>query len=209
MAKDVSEAIKPVMDYYVRWSKDSFDMISKGMAMYNNISATWMKATEGASGGKTDDPLKNWGDAFGKAYNELFEMYTQPFKMFGTGSAPGKETWENAFAGWKKMFSSATEAPAPLAADDEFMNFSRGWFEGYSKICQSWMNSMQNMGEVCTSAMKEGQKPESAMEVCTEMSDRFLSEWTAFVTEQGKSFLALWKARLPQEMMEPKKAKKE
>ncbi len=209
MAKDVSEAIKPVMDYYVRWSKDSFDMISKGMAMYNNISAAWTKTAEGGSAERAEDPLIHWGEAFSKAYNELFEMYTYPLKMFGAVPAPGKEAWENAFAGWKKMFSTAPEGTAPLAADDDFMNFSKGWFEGYSKICQSWISSMQKMGEVCSSAMKEGQKPESAMETCTEMSDRFLSEWSAFVSEQGKSFIALWKSRLPQEKAEPKKTKKE
>ena len=209
MAKDVSEAIKPVMDYYVRWSKESFDMISKGMAMYNYISTAWMKTVENPAGEKPEEPLKKWGETFSKAYNELFEMYTQPFKLFGTGSAPGKEVWENAFAGWQKMFSAIPEGAAPLSADDDFMQFSKGWFEGYSKICQSWLNSMQKMGEVCSSAVKQGEKPESAMNACTEMSDRFLSEWSAFVTEQGKSFLALWKSRLPQEKVEPKKAKKE
>lgn len=205
MAKDVSEAIKPVMDYYVRWSKDSFDMISKGMTMYNYFSAAWMKASEGASDAKAEDPLKKWGEAFGRAYNEFFEIYTQPFKLFGAGSAPGKEAWENAFAGWRKMFTAASEGSVPLSADDDFMKFSKGWFEGYSRICQSWIDSMQKMGEVCQSAMKEGEKPESAMNACTEMSDRFLSQWSAFVTEQGKSFLALWRSHLPQEKAEPKK----
>lgn len=212
MAKDVSEAIQPVMDYYVRWSKESFDMISKGMAMYGNISSAWMKAAEGHAGEKTEDPLKKWGEAFSKAYNELFEMYTQPLKMLGTGtgsSLPGKEAWESAFAGWKKMFAGVPERGTPLAADDDFMKFSKGWFDGYSRICQSWLNSMQKMGEVCSSALKEGEKPESAMNACTEMSDRFLSEWSTFVTEQGKAFLSLWKSSLPKEKEEPKKAKKE
>lgn len=210
MASDVSEKMKPVMDFYARWSKDSFDMISKGMAMYNNISSVWMNAAESSSNEKADDPLKKWGGAFSKAYNELFEMYAHPLKMFGTSTAPGKEAWENAFTGWQKMFSPTTAAgSAPPAAAGDFMNFSKSWFEGYSKICQSWIDSMQKMGEVCKSAMGEGEKPESAMNVCTEISDRFLAEWSAFVSEQGKSFLALWKSSLPQEKKEPKKTKKE
>jgi hypothetical protein len=208
MASDVSEKMKPVMDFYARWSKDSFDMISKAMAMYNKMSATWVDVAEGSSKEKTDDPLKKWGEAFGGAYNELFEMYTNPLKMFGTSPAPGKEAWENAFAGWQKMFSATPAGSAPPADAADFMDFSKSWFEGYSKICQSWIASMQKMGEVCKSSMGEGQKPESAMNVCTEISDRFLNEWSTFVSEQGKSFLALWRSRLPLEK-EPKKGKKE
>jgi hypothetical protein len=208
MASDVSEKMKPVMDFYARWSKDSFDMISKGMAMYNKMGATWVDVAEGSSKERADDPLKKWGDAFSGAYNELFEMYTNPLKMFGTSPAPGREAWENAFAGWQKMFSSAQSGSTPPAASDDFMNFSKSWFEGYSGICQSWIASMQKMGEVCKSAMGEGEKPESAMNACTEISDRFLQQWSAFVSEQGKSFLALWKSRLPLEQ-EQKKGKKE
>ena len=113
MASDVSEKMKPVMDFYARWSKDSFDMISKGMAMYNKMSATWMDVAEGSPKEKADDPLQKWGEAFSGAYNELFEMYTHPLKMFGTSPAPGKEVWENAFAGWQKMFSATPAASAP------------------------------------------------------------------------------------------------
>jgi hypothetical protein len=204
MASDVSEKVKPVMDFYARWSKDSFDMISKGMAMYNKMSATWMNVADGSSMAKADDPLKKWGEAFSGAYNELFEMYTHPLKMFGTSPAPGKEAWENAFTGWQKMFSTTPAGSAPPAAGaSDFVDFSKSWFEGYSKICQSWIESMQKMGEACKSAMGEGEKPESAMNACTEISDRFLKEWSTFVSEQGKSFLALWKSRLPVEKKEP------
>ncbi len=210
MASDAPETMKPVMDHYARWSKDSFDMISKGMSMYNKMSAAWIDVAEGSPKEKADDMLKKWGEALSGAYNELFEMYTHPLKMFGTSPAPGKEAWENAFAGWQKMFSSAAVGSAPPAADaDNFMNFSKSWFEGYSKIVQSWVGSMQKMGEACKSTLGEGEKPESAMNVCTSISDQFLKDWSAFVSEQGQSFMALWKSRLPVEKQEQKKGKKE
>ncbi len=210
MASDASETMKPVMDYYARWSRDSFDMISKGMSMYNKMSAAWMDVAEGSPQEKADDTLKKWGEAFSGAYSELFEMYTQPLRMFGTSTAPGKEAWENAFSGWQKMFSATPAGSLSPAADTgDFMNFSKSWFEGYSRICQSWIGSMQKMGEACKSSMGEGENAESAMNVCTEISDRFLKEWSAFVSEQGQSFMALWKSRLPLEKKEPKRGKKE
>jgi hypothetical protein len=210
MASDPTETMKPVMDYYAHWSKDSFDMISKGMSIYNKMSAAWMDVAEGSPKEKADDMLKKWGEAFSGAYNDLFEMYTNPLRMFGTSPAPGKEAWENAFAGWQKMFSAASPGSAPpAAAADDFMNFSKSWFEGYSKIIQSWVDSMQKMGEACKSTLGEGEKPESAMNVCTEISDQFLKDWSAFVSEQGQSFMALWRSRLPAEKKEPKKGKKE
>jgi hypothetical protein len=210
MASDVSETVSPVMDYYAHWSKDSFDMISKAMSMYNKMSAAWMDVAEGSPREKADDMLKKWGEAFSGAYNELFEMYTHPLRMFGTSAAPGKEAWENVFAGWQKMFSATPAGAGPPAADaGDFMNFSKNWFEGYSKISQSWIDSMQKMGETCKSAMGEGEKSESALNVCTEISDRFLKEWSAFVSEQGQSFMALWKSRLPVEKKEPKRTKRD
>jgi len=147
MPSDASETMKPVMDYYARWSKDSFDMISKGMSMYNKMSAAWMDVAEGSPQEKADDMLKKWGEAFSGAYNELFEMYTHPLKMFGTSQAPGKEAWENAFSGWQKMFSAASSGSAPPAADaDDFMNFSKNWLkatrESFSPglaACRRWV----------------------------------------------------------------------
>ncbi len=209
MASDVSETMKPVVDFYARWSKDSFDMISKGMSMYNKMGAAWMDVSEGSPQGKADDTLKKWGESFSGAYNELFEMYMNPLKMFGTSAAPGKEAWENAFAGWQKLFSATPAGSAPPAASGDFLDFSKSWFEGYSRICQSWIGSMQKMGEACKSAMGEGEKPETAMNLCTAISDQFMKEWSVFVSEQGKSFLTLWKSRLPAEQNEPRKGKKE
>jgi len=209
MASDMSDNMKPVADFYARWSKDSFDMMSKGMAMYNKMSKSWMDVTEGSSGEKPDDMLKKWTEAFSGSYNDLFEMYTQPFKMFGAGQVPGKEAWEDAFARWQKMFTAAPAGSVPTAAPDEFVNFSKNWFEGYTKVWQTWLESMQKMGDACKSSMGEGEKPGAAMSEVSEISDRFMKEWSAFVTEQAKSFLSLWKSRLPAEPKEPKKAKKE
>ena len=209
MASDMSDNMKPVADFYARWSKDSFDMMSKGMAMYNKMSKSWMDVTEGSSGEKPDDMLKKWTEAFSGSYNDLFEMYTQPFKMFGAGQVPGKEAWEDAFAGWQKMFTAAPAGSVPTAAPAEFVNFSKNWFEGYSKVCQTWLESMQKMGDACKSAIGEGEKPGAAMSDVSEISDRFMKEWSAFVSEQAQSFFALWKSRLPAEKKEPKKTKKE
>lgn len=209
MASEMSEQMKPLADFYAKWSRDSLDMMSKGMAMYNKMSRAWVDVAEGSSGEKPDDVLKKWTEAFSGSYNELFEMYTQPFKMMGTGPLPGKEAWEEAFAKWQKMFAVTPPADAGGSATEEFSNFSRGWFEGYSKICQAWLESMQKMGDACKSSMAEGEKPESAMTAFSEISDRFMKDWSAFVTEQAQSFLSLWKARLPVEKKEAKKARKE
>jgi len=209
MASEMSEQMKPLADFYAKWSRDSLDMMSKGMAMYNKMSRAWVDVAEGSSGEKPDDVLKKWTEAFSGSYNELFEMYTQPFKMMGTGPLPGKEALEEAFAKWQKMFAVTPPADAGGSATEEFSNFSKGWFEGYSKICQTWLESMQKMGDACKSAMAEGEKPESAMTAFSEISDRFMKDWSAFVTEQAQSFLSLWKARLPVEKKEAKKARKE
>jgi len=209
MASDMSDNMKPVADYYARWSKDSLDMMSKGMAMYNKMSKAWMDVTEGLSREKPDDMLKKWTEAFSGSYNELFEMYTQPFKRFGTGQVPGKEAWEEAFAKWQKTFSAAPAGSAPSAGPEEFVNFSKNWFEGYSKVWQTWLESMQKMGDACKSAVAEGEKPGAAMSDVSEISDRFMKEWSSFVSEQAQSFFALWKSRLPAEKKESKKAKKE
>jgi len=210
MASEMADQMKPLTDFYAKWSKDSLDMMSKGMAMYNRMSRAWTEVGEGSAAEKPEDMLKKWTEAFSGSYNELFEMYAQPFKMFGMGGqTPGKEAWEEAFAKWQKMFTAMPSGPAP-AAGDEFMNFSKNWFEGYSKIWQTWMESMQRMGEACKSAVSEGEKPDAAMGAFTEISDRFMQQWSAFVTEQAQAFFTLWRSRLPSEKKEPaKKAKKE
>jgi hypothetical protein len=209
MASAMPDNVKPVADFYARWAKDSFDMMSRGMATYNKMSKAWMDVAEGSSGEKPDDMLKKWAEAFSGSYHDLFGMYTQPFKMSGAGQLPGKEAWEDAFARWQKMYTAAPAGSAPTAAPDEFVNFSKNWFEGYSKVWQNWMESMQKMGDACKSAVVEGEKSGAAMSDVSEISDRFMKEWSAFVSEQAQSFFALWKSRLPAEKKEPKKAKKE
>ena len=89
------------------------------------------------------------------------------------------------------------------------MNFSKSWFEGYAKICQTWVESMQKMGDACKTAVSAGEKPDSAMGSFTEISDRFMQQWSSFVTEQAQAFFSLWRSRLPAEEKEPKKPKKE
>ena len=210
MASEMADQMKPLTDLYAKWSKDSLDLLSKGMAMYNRMSRAWTEVGEGSAAEKQEDMLKKWTEAFSGSYNELFDMYAQPFKMFGAGGQPpGREAWEEAFAKWQKMFTAMQPGPAP-ASGDEFMNFSKNWFEGYSKIWQTWMESMQKMGEACKSAVSEGEKPDAAMAAFTEISDRFMQQWSAFVTEQAQAFFTLWRSRLPEEKKEPaKKAKKE
>ena len=209
MASEMADQMKPLTDFYAKWSKDSLEMMTKGMAMYNRMSRAWTEVGEGSSAEKPEDLLKKWTEAFGGSYNDLFEMYTQPFKMFGMGGqAPGKEAWEDAFAQWQKMFTAMPSGSAP-AAGDEFMQFSKSWFEGYSKVCRAWVDSMQKMGETCRSAMTEGDKPDSAMGSLSEISETFMKEWSSFVTEQAQAFFSLWRSRLPAEKKEPKKPKKE
>mgnify|MGYP001768649114 CR=1 FL=1 len=209
MASEMTDQMKPLADFYAKWSRDSLDMMSKGMAMYNKMNRAWVDVAEGSSGERPDDVLKKWTEAFSGSYNELFEMYMQPFKAMGAGSIPGKEAWEEAFAKWQKMFVLTPPVDTGSSATDEFSNFSKGWFEGYSRICQAWVESMQKMGDACKAAGAEGEKPESAMTAVSEISDRFMKDWSAFVTEQAQSFLSLWKSRLPVEKKETKKAGKE
>ena len=189
MASDMSDNMKPVADFYTRWSKDSLDMLSKGMTMYNKMSRGWMDVAEGSSGEKPDDMLKKWGDAFSGSYNDLFEMYMQPFKKFGGGQAPGKEAWEDAFAKWQKMFTSMPAGSAPTAAPEEFVNFSKNWFEGYAKVWQTWLESMQKMSDACKTSVGEAEKPGAAMSDVSEISDRFMKEWSAFVVGAGPILL--------------------
>jgi len=64
-------------------------------------------------------------------------------------------------------------------------------------------------GEACRAAVSEGEKPDAAMGAFTEISDKFMQQWSAFVTDQAQAFFSLWRARLPAEKKEPKKTKKE
>lgn len=208
MTSDMSETVKTLEDVYARWSKDTFDMMSKGMSMYTRMSKAWMDVTAGASGEKPEDMLKKWAEVFNRAYSDLFQLYTQPFKMFGTGRESGKDAWEEAVIRWQKMFTFIAPGPAPSGAPD-FVNFSKDWFEGYSQICQSWLDSLQKMGDACKSPIGESDKPEAAMGDFIAISDRFMNEWSSFVSEQAKSLFALQQSPLYTEKKETKKSKKE
>ena len=59
MASEMADQMKPLADFYAKWSKDSLDMMSKGIAMYNRMSRAWTEVGEGAAAEKTDDMLKN------------------------------------------------------------------------------------------------------------------------------------------------------
>ncbi|HNU85200.1 MAG: hypothetical protein QM256_08915 [Pseudomonadota bacterium] len=208
MASEMADQMKPLTEFYAKWSKDALEMMSKGLGMYDKMIRAWTEVGGQAQAEQPEDTIKKWADAFGGSYKDLFEMYTQPFKMFGAaGEIPGKEAWQDAFSKWQKMFTAMPSGSTPTSGD-EFMNFSKHWFEGYSKVWQAWMESMQTMGEACKAAVSEGENPDAAMGAFTEISDKFMQQWAAFVTDQAQAFFSLWRSRLPDEKTEPKRPKK-
>ena len=123
----------PFADYFSKWSKESFSMMSGGLDTFKQMNSAWLEIGENPA--------------------------------------------------------SAT----PLTPD-AFLNFSKSWIEGYSRMYRTWMESVQSIGEACKTGSRENGSPERVLKTCGEISQRFASEWLSFVSDQSRSFMDLREA---------------
>jgi hypothetical protein len=145
MAFNLFEGKEPYGEFYSRWSKESFGMMSGGLDMFNRMNRAWL------------------------------EMAENPFS-------------------------------APPATPDAFLNFSKGWLEGYARMYRTWMESVQRIGETCKSGVGKKDQPEQTLKACGEISQQFANQWLSFVSEQSRSFMNLREACSPAEKKEPAKS---
>jgi hypothetical protein len=148
MAFNLFEGKEPYGEFYSRWSKESFGMMSGGLDMFNRMNHAWL------------------------------EMAENPFS-------------------------------APPTTPDAFVNFSKGWLEGYSRMYRTWMESVQKIGETCKYGVREKDQPEQILKACGEISQKFANDWLSFVSDQSRSFMNLREACTPVEKAEPAKGKED
>jgi len=148
MAFNTFEGNGPVSDYFSRWSKESFNMMSGGLDTFKQMNRAWLELGENPA--------------------------------------------------------SAT----PLTPD-AFLNFSKRWLEGYSRMYRTWMESVQTIGEACKAGGRENNSPERILKTCGEISQRFASDWLSFVSDQSRSFMNLREACFSVEKPEAPKGKKD
>jgi hypothetical protein len=146
MAFNLFEGKEPYADFYSRWSKESFGMMSGGLDMFNRMNRAWL------------------------------EMAENPFT-------------------------------APSTTPDAFLNFSKGWLEGYARMYRTWMESVQKIGETCKSAGGEKDRPDQVLKDCGAISQQFANDWLSFVANQSRSFMNLREACSPAEKPEPRQGK--
>ena len=200
----------PFGDFSTQWPKEGFEMMTKGLDMYNKMTKSWMEMMETSNKAKPEEAMKQWTDAFGGIYKDMFEMFSQPFKMFGVSPFPEKMNWEEPFRQWQQMLSSAMPGGAVPAVPsyqgiDDFVKFSRGWQESYAKVFTSWLDSVEKMAGACRTGMEKGDEPDKVVKACMESTEAFFDEWTKFVTGQTKAFFQLWKTAYAKEKPAAKK----
>ncbi len=144
MAFNMFEGKEPYADFYSRWSRESFGMMSGGLDMFNRMNRAWL------------------------------------------------EMAENPFA-------------APPTTPDAFLDFSKGWLEGYARMYRTWMQSVQKIGETCNSGVRGKGQPEQVLQACGEISQQFANEWLSFVSGQSRSFMNLREACSPAGKPQPAK----
>jgi hypothetical protein len=104
----------------------------------------------------------------------------------------GLDTFKQMNRAWLEMGEDPATA-TPLTPD-AFLNFSKRWLEGYSRMYRTWMESVQTIGEACKAGGRESGSPERILKSCGEISQRFASEWLAFASDQSRSFMNLREA---------------
>ncbi len=194
-------------DFFSRWPKEGFEMMSKGLEMYGKMSKAWMDMAESSSKDKPEEVMKKWSDSFGGIYKDLFDMFTQPFKMFGFPPAFDKAPWEEAFRTWQQSFSSMPVGTIPpMQGIDEFVKFTRGWQESYAKVYTVWLDNLEKMAEAYRSVKEKGEEPDKLMKVCLDSTETFFDEWSKFVSGQTRAYFQLWKSLYGKEKTSTKKA---
>lgn len=104
----------------------------------------------------------------------------------------GLDTFKQMNRAWLEMGENPSSA-TPLSPE-AFLNFSKNWLEGYSRMYRTWMESVQTIGEACRAVGRESNPPERILKTCGEVSQRFASEWLSFVSDQSRSFMNLREA---------------
>lgn len=194
-------------DFFARWPKEGFDMMSKGLDMYGKMNKAWMEMAESSSREKPEDMMKKWSDSFGGIHKDLFEMFTQPFKMFGFPPAFDKAPWEEAFRTWQQSFSTMPVGTVPpMQGIDEFVKFTRGWQESYAKVYSAWLDNLEKMAEAYRAVKDRGEEPDKIMKVCLDSTETFMEEWSKFVAGQTRAYFQMWKSLYGKEKAAPKKA---
>jgi hypothetical protein len=196
----------PWGDFFARWPKEGFDMMSKGLDMYGKMTKAWMEAAETSAKDKPEDIMKKWSDSFGGIYKDLFEMFTQPMKMYGFSPSFDKAPWDETFRTWQQSFSSMPVGAVPsFQGIDEFVKFSRGWQDSYAKVYSAWLSNLEKMAEAYRSGGAKGEEPEKVMKACMDSTETFIDEWSNFVAGQTRAYFQLWKSLFGKEKAAPKK----
>lgn len=142
------------------------------------------------------DGREPYADVCERWSKESFGMMSGGLDMFNSMNRAWLEMAENPFS-------------APPTTPDAFLDFSKGWLEGYSRMYRTWMESVQKIGETCKSGAREKDQPEQILKACGEISQQFANDWLSFVSGQSRSFMNLREACLSAEKTEPAKEKKD
>jgi hypothetical protein len=142
------------------------------------------------------DGKEPYADFCARWSRESFGMMSGGLDMFNSMNRAWLEMGENPFS-------------APPTTPDAFMNFSKGWLEGYTRMYRTWMESVQKIEDTCKSGVRGKDQPEQILKACGEISQQFSNDWLSFVSGQSRSFMNLREACLSAGKTEPAKAKKD
>jgi hypothetical protein len=188
----------PYWDFFSKLPKDSFEFMFGGIEMYNKMTKAWMDYVGSAAKGKPEDLFKAWSESMTGVYKDMSEMFAKSFKMPGMPPIMGKPPWGDALDAWQQLLK---EAPVglipPQEGIEEFIKFSRGWQEGYTKVLDAWLNSLEKTSEAYKSAGEKGIEPEKVWKSCLESSQGLLEAWVSFATEQTKAYFEFWESLMP------------
>ncbi len=185
----------PYWDFFSKLPKDSFEFMFGGVDMYNKMTKAWMDYAQSAAKGKPEDLFRAWSDSMTGVYKDMTEMFAKSFKMPGISPMMGKPPWGDALDCWQQLLK---EAPVglvpPQEGIEEFIKFSRGWQEGYMKVLDAWLSSLEKTSEAYKSSGEKGIEQEKVWKSCLESSQGLLEAWVSFATEQTKAYFEFWES---------------
>jgi len=206
----------PYWEMYSKLPTESFELMFRGLDIYNKMYKAWADFAELSSKGKAEDMMKAWSDSFTDIYKDMFEMFARPFRMLGFPTPAGfalseKSPWEEAFKTWQGLLTTTPVGVVPpYQGLEEFVKFSRGWQESYAKMHNAWLQSLEKMAEASKAKEEKGEDAQKIWKAWMESTESFLESWSSFVSEQSKAFFQLWKSMMPKEVKKaPKKTKEE
>jgi len=191
-------------DSFLKFPKESFELVTGGFEMYNRMMKSWMDYIEMSSKGETAGLSKDWMESYRNISAEILSSYSKPFQALGIKGMEGKNPWEEVIKVWRQSLGGA---PAGLfsseAGMDELVRISRNWQENYTKVFNSWLALFEKTAEAYKAGKERGEDPEKIWKSCLKTSEEFLEAWTAFMAEQAKTFFQ-WRS-LPGDKDAPKK----